>query len=41
MSQGFTRGVPIDTDVTSSTNSNLLVPSQYAIKTYVDTADAK
>ena len=40
MSQGFTKGVPIDTDVTLSTNSNLLVPSQYAIKTYVDTADA-
>jgi len=35
MSQGFTKGVPIDTDVTLSANSNLLVPSQYAVKTYV------
>lgn len=36
MSQSFTRGVPIDTDPTLANNSNLLVPSQYAIKTYVD-----
>jgi len=35
MSQGFTKGVPIDTDVTLSANSNLLVPSQYAVRTYV------
>jgi hypothetical protein len=35
MSQGFTKGVPIDTDVTLSANSNLLVPSQFAVRTYV------
>lgn len=35
MSQGFTKGVPIDIDVTLSANSNLLVPSQYAVRTYV------
>ena len=35
MSQGFTKGVPIDTDATLSANSNLLVPSQYAVRTYV------
>jgi hypothetical protein len=35
MSQGFTKGVPIDTDATLSANSNLLVPSQYAVKTYI------
>ncbi len=37
MSQGFTRGVPIDTDPTLSLDSDLVVPSQKAIKTYVDT----
>ncbi len=37
MSQGFTRGVPIDTDSTLSLDSDLVVPSQKAIKTYVDT----
>lgn len=36
MSQSFTRGVPIDTDPTLAADSNLLVPSQYAVKTYVD-----
>jgi hypothetical protein len=35
MSQGFTKGVPIDTDATLSANSNLLVPSQFAVRTYV------
>jgi hypothetical protein len=35
MSQGFTKGVPIDTDGTLSANSNLLVPSQFAVRTYV------
>lgn len=35
MAQGFTKGVPIDTDATLSANSNLLVPSQYAVRTYV------
>jgi hypothetical protein len=36
MSQGSTRGIPIDTDTTLSADSNLLVPSQKAVKTYVD-----
>lgn len=35
MSQGFTKGVPIDIDPTLSANSNLLVPSQFAVRTYV------
>ena len=34
MAQGTTRGVPIDTDGTLANNSDLLVPSQKAIKTY-------
>ena len=37
MSQGFTRGVPIDTDPTLSLDSDLVVPSQKAVKDYVDT----
>jgi hypothetical protein len=37
MSQGFTRGVPIDTDPNLSLDSDLVVPSQKAVKTYVDT----
>lgn len=37
MSQGFTSGIPIDTDGTLSANSNGLIPSQKAVKTYVDT----
>jgi hypothetical protein len=37
MSQGFTKGTPIDTDPTLSLNSDIVVPSQSAIKTYVDT----
>jgi len=36
MSQSFTRGVPIDPDPTLSNNSDLLVASQQATKTYVD-----
>ena len=36
MAQGTTRGVPIDTDDTLSADSDLLVPSQKAIKAYVD-----
>lgn len=31
MAQGFTKGVPVDTDVTMAAGSNLLVPSQYAV----------
>ena len=37
MSQGFTRGVPIDTDPTLSLDSDLVVPSQKAVKDYIDT----
>ena len=37
MSQGFTRGIPIDTDGTLSANSDFLVSSQKAVKTYADT----
>ena len=37
MSQGFTRDIPIDTDGTLSANSDFVVPSQKAVKTYVDT----
>jgi hypothetical protein len=37
MAQGFTRGVPIDTDPTLSADSDLLVASQKATKAYVDT----
>jgi hypothetical protein len=35
MSQGSTHGVPIDTDSTLAANSDLVVSSQKAIKTYV------
>jgi hypothetical protein len=37
MSQGFTKVTPIDTDPTLSLNSDIVVPSQSAVKTYVDT----
>ena len=37
MSQGFTRGVPIDTDPNLSLDSDLVVPSQKAVKDYIDT----
>lgn len=37
MAQGTTKGVPIDIDPLLANNSDLLVPSQKAIKTYVDT----
>jgi hypothetical protein len=37
MAQGTTKGVPIDTDPLLANDSDLLVPSQKAIKTYVDT----
>ena len=36
MAQGSTKGVPIDTDSTLATDSDALVPSQKAIKSYVD-----
>ena len=35
MSQGFTKGTPIDTDPTLSLNSDIVVPSQKAVKSYV------
>lgn len=41
MAQGSTKGIPIDTDNTLSANSNLLVPSQNAVKTYADTKQNK
>ena len=37
MAQGTTKGVPIDTDVALAANSDILVPSQKAVKTYADT----
>jgi hypothetical protein len=37
MAQGTTKGVPIDTDPLLAADSDLLVPSQKAIKTYADT----
>jgi hypothetical protein len=37
MAQGFTRGVPIDTDPNLSLDSDLVVPSQKAVKDYIDT----
>lgn len=38
MGQGYTKGVPIDVDGTLAQDSDLLVPSQKAVKTYVDTS---
>ena len=35
MSQGFTKGTPIDTDTTLSLNSDIVVPSQKAVKSYL------
>lgn len=35
MSHGTTKGVPIDTDGTLASNSDILVPSQKAVRTYV------
>ena len=36
MAQGTTRGVPIDIDPLLAADSDLLVPSQKAVKTYID-----
>jgi len=36
MSQSFSKSVPIDTDINLAADSNLLVPSQKAVKAYVD-----
>lgn len=40
MTQGFTKNYPIDTDIYLSGNSQFIVPSQNAVKTYVDTASS-
>ena len=40
MAQGTTKWVPIDVDDTLSANSDVLVPSQKAVKTYVDALTA-
>jgi hypothetical protein len=37
MAQGTTKGVPIDTDITLSLNSDLVVPSQKAVVSYLNT----
>ena len=39
MAQGTTKGVPIDIDPLLAADSDLLVPSQKAIKTYVDNSN--
>ena len=36
MAQGYTKGIPISTDGTLSADSDLIIPSQKAVKTYVD-----
>jgi hypothetical protein len=33
--QSYTKAIPIDTDVSLGANSDLLVPSQKAVKTYI------
>jgi len=40
MAQGTTKGVPIDVDPLLAADSDLLVPSQKAIKSYVDTENS-
>mgnify|MGYP003326091156 CR=1 FL=1 len=35
MAQGSTRGIPIDTDITLAANSDLVVPSQKAVKAFI------
>jgi hypothetical protein len=37
MGQGYTKGIPIDKDGTLTANTDNLVPSQKAVKTYADT----
>jgi hypothetical protein len=36
MAQGYTKGLPLDIDGTLSANSDAIVPSQKAVKAYVD-----
>jgi len=40
MAQGYTRGIPTDSDGTLTNNSDFLVPTQKAVKTYVATVAA-
>jgi hypothetical protein len=40
MAQGFAKGITIDTDPTLAANSDLVVPSQKAVKTYIDLGTA-
>src|SRR5574343_497946 len=40
MAQGTTKGIPIDTDATLTANSDGLVASQKAVKSYVDNSVA-
>lgn len=35
MSQSYTKGIPVDTDPNMTANTNLLVPSQAAVVSYV------
>lgn len=35
MAQGYTKGIPVDTDPNMTANSDLLVPSQAAVVSYV------
>lgn len=37
MGQGYTKGIPLDSDGTLALNSDFLVPTQKAVKTYTDT----
>jgi hypothetical protein len=37
MGQGYTKGIPLDSDGTLALNSDFLIPTQKAVKTYVDT----
>jgi hypothetical protein len=41
MAQGTTRGVPIDIDPLLAADSDLLVPSQKAVKSYIDNTSIK
>jgi hypothetical protein len=41
MAQGTTRGIPIDTDPLLAADSDLLVPSQKAVKSYIDNTSIK
>lgn len=36
MGQSYTKGIPVDTDSSLTANSDLLVPSQKAVKSYIN-----